>query len=148
MFEIHIFKQMAESSGNSDEKALLQSLVISWRHSLATSQDVTEVLNIFNAMHLLLTSSDPSSLSAEQMTLLDDKFSGRKSLDQWKVIQKEFVKSHYLKLAEHLLNQLSLDWFGKFGRDKSREECFNRLFLQAPEEDAIILLCAEIYKSK
>ncbi|PIK57423.1 putative telomere length regulation protein TEL2-like isoform X1 [Apostichopus japonicus] len=138
---------MAGINWSTEERAHLQSLVITCRQDLSNSQDASQAVQIFKLITLLLPSTEPSTLTDDQVALLQDKFPGSRTLVQWKVIQREFVRMHYMQLAEHLINQLGLDWFGKFGRDKHGEECFNEVFLAAPPEDAMVVLCSSIFNS-
>ncbi|PIK35251.1 putative telomere length regulation protein TEL2-like isoform X1 [Apostichopus japonicus] len=138
---------MAGKNRSTEERAHLQSLVITCRHDLSNSQDASQAVQIFKLIALLLPSTEPSTFTDDQVALLQEKYPGSRTLVQWKVIQREFVRMHYVQLAEHLINQLGLDWFGKFGREKHGEECFDKVFLAAPPEDAMVVLCSSIFNS-
>ncbi|KAJ8037139.1 Telomere length regulation protein TEL2-like [Holothuria leucospilota] len=128
-------------------RSLIQTAVVSWKNTLSISQDASQITEILQLAGLLLPSEEQTSLSENDEKILSNIFPVCKEEGNLRLLQEEFVRSYYLKFAEFLIAQLSLDWFGKFGRGKAHEKCFNDLFLMAPPKDAVMVLSSAIFKS-
>lgn len=129
-------------------RSLLQTAVVSWKNTLSVSQDASQITEILQLAGFLLPSEEQTSLSENDKKILSNVFPICKEEGTLRLLQEEFVRSYYLQFAEFLIAQLSLDWFGKFGRGKTHEKCFNDLFLMAPAKDAVMVLCSAIFKSR
>ncbi|XP_077980481.1 telomere length regulation protein TEL2 homolog [Glandiceps talaboti] len=59
--------------------------------------------------------------------------------------RQEFIKQHYMRFCDFLIQKLDFDWFGKLS--KEQRKCFDAFFLDGIHHEAFMLLCKSVHQA-
>ncbi|XP_072168073.1 telomere length regulation protein TEL2 homolog [Diadema setosum] len=128
-------------------KSTVHVLVSESKNVISSSKDGTEICRALTKVGALLpssTRSDDEEGCASSTLPLDHL---NLSADKLALARQQFCKHHYVQYLEYLCHELSLEWYGRFGRSQEGNDLFNRFFLTGIPQDALLVLCATLQSS-
>ncbi|XP_071796537.1 telomere length regulation protein TEL2 homolog [Asterias amurensis] len=117
----------------TEVKSRVQLLTRESQHTLATSRDPKELSCTLEKISAFL----PKKTNAETPTPLAE----RPEHD-------EFIQGgHYVHFIEFLVDQLSLEWYGRFSSEERSRQLFEVFFLDGVHHHSFLVLCSAITQS-
>ena len=118
----------------TEVKSRVQLLTRESQHTLTTSRDPRELSDTLEKIAAFL----PKKTNPETQTPLAEKPE-----------HDEFIQGgHYVHFIEFLVDQLSLEWYGRFSSEERSRRLFEVFFLDGFHHHSFLVLCSAITQSR